>query len=389
MKVDRRLLGVILAILVTASAVAVVQPVFGDRLEQSEMQAEVVWEVKLPTNLRARFYEIAIVPGTSEVVATSHEAIWRVDRSGKFEPVIRLRTGGKVGEGSTLAASGKRAGILIQQGHVVSGFKLIDLQGKVLAAVETPENFHYRIAPWGDSFVGIDAAGEHIPVNADRFLYTFFDDTGKVNGEMKSLKPQPLDSAYTADGNAFVVSNAEGLFAYRIEDARLLWTVPRTVRYFAAAAAPTGLVVTSYETPRNVIEAYAEGKSFWRFELEGNVRNLAISLGGEFMLATDRHTAYLFGAGKGSPLFTYPMPVDGLAINSVAVNDLGLVALGGQRPEKNGGLVVVLDPDGKRVFQRELDWELSNAWIAGVQFDLGQDLLLIRTLEELVLVSLK
>jgi len=206
---------------------------------------------------------------------------------------------------------------------------------------------------------------------------------------VKSLKPQPLDSAYTADGNAFVINGAEGLFAYRIEDGRLLWTVPRTVREFAAAAAPTGLVVASYEEPRNVVEAYAEGKSLWQFQLEGNVRNLAVSPGGEFILATDRHTAYLFEAARGKPLFTYTMPVEGLAINSVAVNDRGLAALGGQRLEKNGGLVIVLDPAGRRVFQMELEWELSNAWIAGVQFDLNQELLLIRTLEELVLVSLE
>jgi len=388
-KLSGRLLGAVLAVLLVASLIAVVQPLFGSTSEQIKVEAWVVWDVGLPPDLRASLYEISIVPGTSEVVATSPWAIWRLDRSGKFAPVVELSTGGRVGEGSTLAASGKRAGILTQQGDVVTGFRLIDLQGEVLAAVQTPENFHYRIAPWGDSFVGIDANGEHIPVNADRFLYTFFSETGKVIGQVKSLKPQPLDSAYTADGNAFVINGAEGLFAYRIEDGRLLWTVPRTVREFAAAAAPTGLVVASYEEPRNVVEAYAEGKSLWQFQLEGNVRNLAVSPGGEFILATDRHTAYLFEAARGKPLFTYTMPVEGLAINSVAVNDRGLAALGGQRLEKNGGLVIVLDPAGRRVFQMELEWELSNAWIAGVQFDLNQELLLIRTLEELVLVSLE
>lgn len=387
MKVDRRLLGVMLAILVTASAVAVVQPVFGNRLEQSKMQAKVVWEVELPPNLRARLYEITIVPGTPQIIATSPEAIWQVGESGEFEPLIRLRIGAKVGESATIAASASRAGILIHDQHIIRGFKLVDLRGKVIAAVEVPLKFHYRIAPMGDSFVGIGAAGEHVPVKADRFLYTFFDETGKVNGEVRSQKPQPMDSAYTADGNAFVVSNAGGLFAYDIKDASLRWKIPKPVRFFTASAAPTGLVVVSNEADRNVFEAYLAGELLWDFKLDGNVRNLAISPNGEFMLATDRNTAHLLELRQRSLRWSFTMPGEGVAINSAAVNNRGVVALGGQRPELNGGFVVILDADRKQMFEREFEWEFSNAWVPGVQFDLGQTFLLIRTLEELVLVS--
>lgn len=387
MKVDRRLLGVILAILVTASAVAVAQPVFGNRLEQSKMPAEVVWDVKLPPDLRAKLYEIAIVPGTSQIIATSPEAIWQVDESGEFKPVIRLSTGKRIAESATLAASASRAGIFIHDQHIIRGFKLVDLRGKVIAAVEFPLNFHYRIAPMGDSLVGIGAAGEHAPLKADRFLYTFFGETGKVNGEVPSHQPQPMDSAYTADGHAFVVSNADGLFAYNIKDASLRWKIPRPVRFFAAATAPTGFVVVSDDANRKVVAAYRAGERLWDFKLEGNVRNLAISPNGEFMLATDRNTAHLLGPGQRSPRWSFTMPGEGVAINSAAVNDRGMVALGGQRPELNGGLVFILDPYGYQMFHREFEWELSNAWIPGVQFDLEQTSVLIRTLEELVLVS--
>jgi len=159
------------------------------------------------------------------------------------------------------------------------------------------------------------------------------------------------------------------------------------VRLFAASDAPTELVVVTDAVERNIIEAYHAGELLWNFVLERNVRNLAISPSGEFMLTTDRNTAHLLGPEQGTPRWSFTMPEKEFTINSAAVSNQGLVALGGQRSELNGGLVVILDADGKQVFQREFAWELSNAWIPGVQFDLEQTFLLIRTLEELVLVS--
>jgi len=64
-KLSGRLLGAVLAVLLVASLIAVVQPLFGSTSEQIKVEAWVVWDVGLPPDLRASLYEISIVPGTN------------------------------------------------------------------------------------------------------------------------------------------------------------------------------------------------------------------------------------------------------------------------------------------------------------------------------------
>ena len=181
MKIGRKkLLGIILAVILIASVVVVIQPAFGQLVELAKMPAVPIWEKPLPPELRAAIYETVIVPGTNQIVATSPHAIWKSDERGNLEQVVRLSTGKRLGESATLAAGGTRAGIITNDHHDAIGFKLISLEGKVLAEVASPVNFHYRIAPMGDSFTGIDAGGEHIPVTAEKFRYTFYDKLGIV-----------------------------------------------------------------------------------------------------------------------------------------------------------------------------------------------------------------
>jgi outer membrane protein assembly factor BamB len=239
----------------------------------------------------------------------------------------------------------------------------------------------------GESFVGIDADGKHIQVKADRFVYTLYDGTGQVMGEVTSERPQPVDSAYTADGGALVTSNADGLVAYEVSSGESLWQIPGPVRFFSAADTDTQLAVVSGAQEKNNVELYRAGESLWRFSLERNVRNLTLSPNGEYVLVTDDDTAHLLTPESETPLWSFTMPDRDLAINSAAVNDGGVVALGAQHNDLKQGLVVILDKDGQTMYDRELDYELSNAWIPGVQFDLGGTQILIRTLEELILLA--
>jgi hypothetical protein len=343
--------------------------------------------VQLPSELQGRIYEVGILPGEPRLVATTPTAILSVSESGELEALVRLATTGQGGESATLAGNGSRAGILIHERHAIAGFRLVDLRGETLAAIDEPHQFHYRLAPDGATFVGIDAGGEHVPANAERFVYRFYDGSGRSMAEVESEDPQPMDSAYTTDGTAFVLNNGHGLAAHRITDGELLWRVAATARSFAPASSESQLVVASPESARKTVAAFHNGDAVWRFDLQGNVRNLAVSPGGAFVLATDGATAYLFSIRSGTPLWSFKMPDQALVINSIAVSDRGMVALGAQHNDLTRGLTLVLASDRRILLERQLSHKRSNAWIPTVKFDATGTLLLVRTLEELILFA--
>lgn len=360
----------------------------GQALGQAEVAIRPVWQLQLPSDLQGRIYEVAIPPGEPRLVATTPAAILSVDQSGEIEPLLRLAATGSTGESATLADNGSRAGLLIHRNHAIAGFRLVDLRGQTLATVDDPRQFHYRLAPDGATFVGIDAGGEHVPAKADRFVYRFYDGSGRQMAEVASANPQPMmDSAYTADGAAFVLNNGQGLAAYRITDGALLWRVATPAFFFAPASSQSQLVATSGAVARKTVAAFRNGEPVWRFDLEGNVRSLAVSPSGAFILATDGGVAHLFSNQSGTPLWSFDMPDQALVINSVAVSDQGVAALGAQHNDLTSGLALILDSGGRVLFERELVHKLSNAWIPTVKFDSTGALLLIRTLEELILVA--
>jgi hypothetical protein len=344
--------------------------------------------LQLPAELQGRLYETAIVPGEPQVIATTPTAILDLGAGGEIAPLIPLVVGGPEGESAILAADGGRAGILIHRQHAVLGFRLINLRGETLASIEAPLQFHYRLAPDGASFVGIDAGGEHVPAKAKRFVYRFYDDSGNLRAEVVSEGPQPMDSAYAADGAAFVLNGAEGLSAHRITDGARLWQVATPARLFAAAAAESQLVAAAGAEQRNAVRVFRGGTPLWRYALAGNVHNLAISPSGAFILATDGSTAHLLSPQSDTPLWSMPMPDQALIITSAAVNDRGVVALGAQNRDLSHSLVLILDRAGDVVFERQLTHRLSNAWIPTVQFDVTGTSLSIRTLEELILLAI-
>jgi outer membrane protein assembly factor BamB len=324
----------------------------GQALGQADVVVRPVWQLQLPSELQGLIYEVAIPPGEPRLVATTTTAILSVNESGELEPLIRLAASGSVGESATLADNGSRAGILIHQNHAIAGFRLVDLRGETLAAVDDPRQFHYRVAPDGATFVGIDAGGQHVPAKAERFVYRFYDGSGRQMAEVESADPQPMDSAYTADGAAFVLNNGQGLAAYRITDGGLLWRVAPTVRFFAPASSQSQLVAASGATERKTVAAFRNGEPVWRFDLEGNVRSLAVSPSGAFILATDGGVAHLFSNRSGTPLWSFEVPDQALVINSVAVSDRGVVAIGAQHNDLTRGLALILDSDRRILFER-------------------------------------
>lgn len=376
----RRFAVVVLALcIVLASGVWQVQG-------QARLTARSVWELQLPRELQGRLYETVIVPGEVRVIATTPGAILSLDEGGGIAPLVPLELDGPNGETATLAADGSRAGILIHRLHAILGFRLVNLRGETLVSIEAPLQFHYRLAPDGTTFVGIDAGGQHVRANAKRFVYRFYDEAGDVMAEVVSEDPQPVDSAYTPDGVAFVLNNGEGLAAHRITDGERLWQVAMPARLFTPASAESRFVAAVGTEERNVIQTFRDGALLWRFALEGAVHNLTVSPNGAFVLATDGSTAHLLSPQGGAPLWSLPMPDQALVITSAAVDNRGVVALGAQNLDLTRSLVLILDGAGEIIFERELSHRLSNAWIPTVQFDVTGTSLSIRTLEELILV---
>ena len=141
-----------------------------------------VWRVTLPEQLRSRVNQAVILPGTTEVIVTSPEGLWRTDSAGEVAPIAwfaSLDAREELGLSPLLNANASRVGVLKHDRHALAGFELFDMQGDAIATVPDTQTFYYRIAPDGRSFVGIDAGGEHVPAKASRFVYHLFDQAGR------------------------------------------------------------------------------------------------------------------------------------------------------------------------------------------------------------------
>lgn len=358
-------------------------------LAQTELRANPVWELKLPKELQARLYDVAVVPGTTQLVATTPHEILRIGEQGTVRSLLSLQSTAVGGESAILSADGSHAGIMIHRGHAISGFRFVELNGNVLASIEAPHQFHYRIAPDHSTFVGIDAGGHHSQAKAKQFIYRIYDRSGRLSTEIESTGPQAIDSAYTTDGAALILNNSSGLSAYRVLDGEQLWRTDIPTRLFAPASAASQIVLASSANDRKMLQAFRGGDPLWRYRLNRNVRNLSISPNGEFMLASDGNTAHLFSPGNSAPLWSREMPNKSLVINSLAVNDKGIVALGAQHSDLTNGLALVIDRAGNTLYERKLNHGLSNAWIPTVQFDRSGTTLSVRTLEELILIAIE
>jgi hypothetical protein len=358
--------------------------------EQAEA-IQTLWEVQLDKDLQGRVYEAAILPGKSTVVITSPEAVWQIESGGKPIPLLTLERKGSEGESAILAAEGGHVGIFTHNYHDIKGFELIDLEtGKPLGQLkDDPRHFHYRLAPDGSSFVGIDAGEKHVPAKAKAFIYRFFDAKGTpVGKEIESPSPQPTDSAYAPDGQAFLINNAKGLSAYNPADLKQRWTINKAIKFFAPANGTLTYAVIADANKRNIAELYQTGRLKWSLTLKNNVRNVAITPSGKFIAVSDATILHILAPDNGKPLASFEVD-RGLAINSIAVSDLGIVAIGAQDSSLKSGQVFLLDTTGKELFNDDTQHERSNAWIPMVQFDASGEFLLIRTLEEIRLLSVK
>jgi hypothetical protein len=157
---------------------------------------------------------------------------------------------------------------------------------------------------------------------------------------------------------------------------------------FAAANSATGLVAAVDDAARTELAVYRQGEPLLRYKLARNVRKLAVSANGMYVLATDATTAHLLTPGRDTPLWSRPMPVSGYSINSVAVTDSGVALLGAQHDSLRRGIVLAIDRNGRELYRRDMAFTLSNAWIPTVQVDRQGSVALLRSLEELVLIRL-
>lgn len=363
-----------------------------------------VWSFSLPEELQGRIYETAIFLDPSPlVIATSPESLLRID--GEVQVLASFKREDSSGETAILPSPGvltsleeTRIGVLVHDHHAIAKFKLVTTEGTLISVLEDPRHFHYRLAPDGRTFVGIDAHGKHAALAAKRLTYRFYNENGELIREIDSESPQPNDSAYTPDGKGFLINSKEtGLTMYTSDTADPIWNIPAQFDSFAVANVDTGQVITTRANMRMGFQIYRAGKSLRQapVDFEGprqNTRNLAISPNGSIAASSNATELIIFGTDAEATAEVFRID-DELTINSVAISDRGFVALGAQQKNVQGndsatGKVVVLNTNGETVYEQITQHERSNAWIPTVQFDASGRLLLIRTLENFYLLEL-
>lgn len=386
-----RLAGLVLAALVPAAALAA-------------PEIKPLWQASLGEQLQARIYQTLIVPGSEpRVVATTPDEVLVMEQ-GKTSTLLSLKRGDALGQSALLPAvlTGEAAergviGLLSHNHHAVEGFELVDFSGSAFAKLDDPRHFFFRLAPDGRSFIGLDAGNAHTALAAAAVTYRIFDMQGRTgqDREIASRAPAPsFDSAYSPDGALFYVNNrSTGLTAFDPVTAAPAWTT-ETAALFAAANRDTGLLLATPARKRGLAILYERGTFRWAVSLADlgsreNVRNLAISPNGRHIAVSGRTRLVVLGPDRSEPLGKFDAGV-GSAINSVAVSDAGVVAVGVQSEDLQGGYVAFLDASSGAPLadQQPTRHSRSNAWIPMVQFDAGGRYLLTRTLEHVNLYQI-
>lgn len=372
---------------------------------QAAATVQVLWDAPLAESLRARIYQTVIVPGaTPRVIATTPEEVVAIEQ-GKAGTLFRLEHGGALGKSALLPDSltGDAArglvGVLSHNHHAVESFELRDLGGRSLAKLDDARHVFFRLSPDGKSVVGVDPGNTHTALTAAQVTYRFFDRAGNSDKQREVVSPRPPlshDSAFSPDGGLFFINSQDsGLTAYDPATAAARWMIGRPVKMFAAADQATGMVLITDAKARNNVALYQQGKPVWESGLaafgdEGNVRNIALSPNGEYAVATGHGTLFSFSPRSGKPTGVFKLS-SGAAINSVAVSDLGVIAVGAQAVDLKSGELWFLDAATAQPLapMQRTEHARSNAWIPMVQFDAGGRYVLVRTLERISLYGVQ
>jgi hypothetical protein len=203
-----------------------------------------------------------------------------------------------------------------------------------------------------------------------------------------------MDSAHTPDGAAFLISSLDegegrGIRAFESTSAELLWQIFDPARFFSAADSDTKRVLAVDNRERNLFRLYRASEPEWTLELgdAGNVRNVALSPNGEFGAASSAHLLVSVPSNDPEARKEHDFGEE-WTINSVAVNNFGVVVVGVQQAEvfENevaNGRLVVFDPTLEIILDESTLHERSNAWIPTVQFDSAGEFFSMRTLEQI------
>lgn len=375
---------------------------------QQNDATQLLWTTSLPDELKYRTRQASVVSADGPVIlATRPGGLFRIEKDpishqAKITQPFALPMEGGLGDEVILPSpaivtrlSDTPLGILAYRHHAVTKFRLVNIMGKTLAELEDPRHFHYRLAPDGNSFIGVDSGGKHVGLTTQRLTYRFFNRMGKIVGEVQASPFSWDEFSYSPDGKGILINDREdGLSHYDAATAKRIWTIPAGSKYFASANSSVHRVVAVRRENRKQADLYEAGKLVWTIDLtklgiNENIRNVAISPQGNLVVVTGNRTLLILEAGSSVPIARYQMN-DQLTINSVAVSDKGRVALGAQQAHLAGtesafGRVLLLDKHGSLLFQENTQHERSNAWIPTVRFDPSGKFLLVRTRESFTL----
>lgn len=360
-----------------------------------------VWTFELPEPLKARIYQSAVIDKIPVVLASTTDDILRIegDSSQKRRAVWRMngRPGEKVLLPSptiTTSLLETPVGFIVHKHNVIASLRVVTLEGTILAEVADQRHFHYRLAPDGKSFVGIDAGGKPGGFSAESVIYRFFSRTGQLTGEVQSNPAPGADSSYSPDGKSFLInSKKEGLSAYDPNAAKRMWNIPGTIIFFASADGNDQGVVVVKEDNRHEAQLYEAGKLISIVDLQNvgtneYVHNIAISPNGNVVAVSSSKDVVVLVTDNPSQIGHFRVPEE-LSISSLVVGPRGFVAVGAQARRKGTesgfGKVFILEKNGNLLFQADTEHLRVNAWIPSVQFDPSGRFLFIQTLESLAL----
>ena len=360
-----------------------------------------VWKHTLSDELQGRVYQTIVLSGdTPRLLATTSDEVFMIQQ-GKPSSLFRLQETDSIGQSAILPSRfvggpGQlpQIAVLNHNHHAVESFQLMDVAGNAVYKQDDPRHFYYRISPKGDSYVGIDSGNVHTALAAEKVTYRFFNLENRKAAPIEVISEQPslnFDSAYSPDGKVFFInSQVSGLTGYNPMTGQRLWSIQRPASRFAASS---DMVLMAEQGSRNVASLWRAGKPAGMFDLHGvglkeNIRNVAVSPNGKYGVITGRQHAIAINTDTGGTK-VFPFG-DGFAINSVDVNDAGLVAIGGQSDKLTHGIVKFANIEQAKSTPAEirLEHRRSNAWIPMVKFGGLGELLTVRTMEEIQLYSI-
>jgi DNA-binding beta-propeller fold protein YncE len=357
-----------------------------------------LWEKSLETDFQVSditsISSLTLIPDKTApiITVTTRGKVFSLDSSGGLKIIEQLEKN----QLAFISDNGEYIGIATYGNgdFTIKRFVLKNRKGEILwEKVNTEDYAVAEITGDGKLVIGVSCISGP-PIGIDKtVMYSFYGAFGELIGKIEIY--QPRSTTLSPDGSVFLCNSyKEGISAFD-RNVNLIWKIEKSFRMFAVSNKAEYLVACD----SNSINLYKHGVHSKTINVDYRPRNVAISPDGSYFVVSSNNTLHLFDTDKAKVIWEYVLSDPQLSFNSVSISKQGRVIGAGMQRDAGPnvpsekrytqGHVYLFDNMGKKIFEKELHYNLSNAWIPLVKVNPEGNFMAVQTREKLYFFELR